>query len=333
MKTSKKIVIAAVCVVLVAAIVCGLVFGLGGQKVQPLSEDAEKTALVENSWEFVLAQAPYTDACVFETLLGMNSYWRSNWKGGSAFETVLQMSKDGELIVLSEDLPGQSNSDVLYGADKGVSDLTLIELKKLNLAYNFEDENGIMQYKATPDVFLNEVGVLTLSEFIENFSNSMQATAHMYLKFLHADAIDDLSAAIEKAYGVLEETDMLDCSTFIAQNDEIRSILDDKYPDMSRTASPNEAAKLAKDARKGKAQTLPYEIVLAPAEKPYTTEQFIHYARNQGLVVILEGAEAEDVAALYNAGVSGLASGNVAEFIQLLNDAASAAEEAENTTN
>ena len=78
---------------------------------------------------------------------------------------------------------------------------------------------------------------------------------------------------------------------------------------------------------------VPCDRVLAPAEKPYATEQFIHYARNRGLYVILEGAEAEDVAALYNAGVSGLATSDVAEFIQLLTDAQLAAEEAENTTN
>ncbi len=335
MKTSVKIVIAVCSVVLVAAIVCGLVFGLGGRKkAQPLGENADDTVLMGYTWEYVLAQAPYTDACVFETPRGLDRYWRQNRFGGSAVEAVLQVSQDGELIVLSEDLPGRSNSDILYGADKRVSDLTLQELKKLNLAYNFEDENGMMTFKATPVEFLNELGIMTLAEFADFFADPQRATAHLYLRFKDEAALADPAKAVEQAYGVLEEKGILEKSTFVPQSNQMQAILDEKIPNQSRTASPNEAAALAKAARKNKAQELPYEIVIVPAENPYTTEQFIHYARNQGVYVIVEGAAAEDVAALYNAGVSGLATGNVAEFIELMNDAESAALEAlESTTN
>lgn len=335
MKTSKKILIAAAAVVVAAAVICVLVFTLGRQKAQPLGDNAEDTALVGYSWDYVIAQAPYTDACVFETPFGLERYWQQNWRGGSAIEAVLQQTKDGELVVLSETLPGRSNAEILYGADKGVGDLTLQELKKLNLAYNFEDADGMMTFKATSDVLSTELTVLTAEEFITYFAAPQRSmTARLYFRFLDESAIADPAAAVAKLYETLQTLDMVESSVFCPASDATQALLDEKYPEWSRTATQTEAKALAKAARSGQTQSdLPYNTVLVPAEGRYVTEQFLHYARNCGLFVFLEGASAEDAATLYARGASGLATGDVAQFIQILDDAESAAQEAESTTN
>lgn len=331
MKTSKKILIAVGAVVLVAAIVAGIlaaVFSFKKDAPELIRENLHKTA-INYSQVYVVGQPPYTDNWVFDTKLGMQNYWISTHTGGNGIEFVLQQTKDGELIVLSEALPAQSNAEDLYGKGVKAGDLTLEQLRKINLFYYFKDEDGFMSYAAEDDEALEDLTVVTLEEMFDAFDAPNRTTIRMFLRFYDELQISDMNAALQTIYAGLTAHSLAERAVFLPQSDATAAAADTACPELQRAATTAEAKDLVKACSVGNTPepNPAYVAIYEKASGKFASENFIHYVRNLGLAIILTDADADDVARYRSYGVTALATSDAPSFIQILQDAKTAERE------
>lgn len=332
MSKTKKILIAVGAVVLVAAVIVGVVIAVNANKKEPVPE-LERTKLHESplyySQVYVVGQPPYSDDMVFDTPLGVETYWLAHHSGGNGIEIVLQQTKDGELIVLSEALPALSNADQLYGKDVKVADLTLDEMRKVNLAYELVDEEGFRSYVGLEDEELEEVSVLTLEELFDRFDAANRITARLYLRFYDEAQITDLNAALQTIYAGLQAHSITDKAVFLPQSDGSAAAADEACPDMLRAATTAEAKTLNRTVSRGEEPSdLPYDVIYEKATGQFCSEEFIYSVRSLGMEIVLSDVDADDVLKYREYGVSAIASTEPAKFIQILRDAKTAEREA-----
>ena len=317
MSKLKKILIAVGAVVVVAAVVVGILFAVFHAKKAPVA--AVDPAAAQSV--YVVGQPPYADSYVFDTALGMNSYWSENRSGDNGIELVLQQSKDGKLVMLSEALPAKSNADDLYGADVQVGDLTLEELLQINLCYDFVDADGFQSYVGVTGEQLAHVRVVPLDEMLEFFGHPGRIV-HMYVRFYDETAIADLGEALKTVYDAAAAKLIDDRVVFLPQSDEAAKAADTACPDLARAATTAEAKALYRDSKHGKAQqSLPYTVVYEEINGQFGSEAFLRYAREQGVDVVLSGVEADDALRCRNSGVTAIASSDPQPIIEILKNA------------
>lgn len=333
MKTRTKILIAVATLIIVLAAVAGIYYLASMHKVPELKKEKLHENPINYGTVYVVAQKPYTDLAVFDTQIGLEHYWRAHHSGGNGIELILQSSKDGRLVVLSEPLPGLSNAQTLYGKDVKVSDLTVDQLQKINLAYNFTDEDGINVYADYTDDSLIEVTVLTLEDVLDFFRAPNRTTAKLYLRFMDEAQIPDMNKALKTIYDALAERSMLSMAIFCPQSDSTAAAVEQACPELMRAATDKETNALFRDCLSGKSNgSLPYDVIYTKTSSQLGSEKFIHYARNLGLAVVLSDVNSEDVATLRSYGVTAIATDKVEETIQIIRDAKLAEREAKTAT-
>ena len=329
MKTSTKILIAVCAVVLVAAVVVGVLFAVSSRKPVPeLNEEKLRENPISYNYAYVVGQSPYTDRWVFDTPIGLKSYWSDNHIGGNGVEVVLQQSKDGELIMLSEPFPALSNAENLYGKGVQVGDLTLEELRKVNLAYAFIDEEGYQCFAGVSDDQLERVSIVTLDDMLEFFGDTGRTNARIYLRFYDESQIADLGAALKTIYDGLTSYHIETKTVFCPQSDAAAQAADTACPDLARAATSAEAKALLRDCNADNTpDDLPYTTIYEKAKGQIAGERFIHYARNLGLAVVLTDIKADDAVQYSGYGVTAIATREPETVIPILNDARSAERE------
>ena len=92
MKASKKILIAVIAVVLVAAIVLGVGYIVLSKKVPTLNEDAEGLSDFSTRTTYTVVKAPYIQSGVMETRTGIQDFWTQN-KYSYGVELFLQLGR------------------------------------------------------------------------------------------------------------------------------------------------------------------------------------------------------------------------------------------------
>ena len=331
MKTSKKILIAVGAVVLIAAVVIGIVIAVNAGKKTPVPE-LELQKLHESplyySQVYVVGQPPYSDDFVFDTPLGMDTYWIANHTGGNGIEFVLQQTKDGELIVLSEAFPALSNAEDLYGKGVKANDLTLEELRKINLAYNYVDEDGIQSFVGISDEELKDVSVVTLEEMLKRFDTANRITARLYLRFFDESQVNDIDAALQKIYAGLQTYSLTEKVVFLPQSKASAEAADKACPEMLRAATTAEAKELVRNSTSGTVpEDLPYSVIYEKATGKFADVKFIRFVRTMGLEIVLTDVDADDVLRFRDHGVTAIASSDAPTFIQILKDAKKAERE------
>ena len=328
MKTYKKILIAVGALVLAAAIATGVLYAVFSYKTPKLERKKMHELAVNYSQVYIVGQPPYTDNWVFDTPLGMQGYWIENHTGGNGIEFVLQQTKDGELIVLSEALPAMSNAEDLYGKDVKVADLTLEEMRKINLAYDFTDEDGIQSFAGLSEDELEDVSVVTLDELIRSFDAPNRVTLRMFLRFFNESDVTDAEAALKKIYDSLSTHTLAERTVFLPQSAAFADAADKACPDLQRAATTAEAKALFRSCMLDKDPAdVPYCVIYEKANAQFGSEKFIHYVRNLGMAVVLTGVDVDDVAKYRGYGVTAIASPDASAFIQALNDAKKAERE------
>lgn len=328
MKTYKKILIAVGALVLVAAVAAGILYAVSMHKVPELERKKMHEIPVNYSQVYIVGQPPYTDKWIFDTPIGMEYYWIENHNGGNGIEFVLQQTKDGELVVLSEALPAKSNAADLYGKDVKVADLTLAELRKVNLAYDYVDEDGIQVYAGLDEDSLEDVSVLTFDEMLDRFDAANRVTIRMYLRFFDESQIKDPEAVLKKIYDSVSARPLAERVVFLPQSKAIAAAADKACPDLQRAATTDEAKALFRACLCGKTPgDLPYCVIYEKANAHFGSEKFIHYVRNLGLAIVVTDVKAEDVARYRSYRVTAIASDDAPTFIQLLKDAKTAERE------
>ena len=321
MKASKKILIAVIAVILVAAIVLGVGYIVLSKKVPALNEDAEGMSDFSTRTTYTVVKAPYIQSGVMETRTGIQDFWTQN-KYSYGVELVLQCTADDELVVLSEPLPGLSNAESVLGKDVSVSGNTLSKLQKVNLLYNYTDADGKTPYRDYGKSELSQVTILSLDELLYYFSSPVHYTSMLFFRFLDESAVQDMNAMLEKLSQLLVRHGCALSSVFCPQSDATAAYIDSSCPDLMRTATESEMRKLYLGCLLNKSQgDLPYVVVTADKDSRYGSEKFIHYARNLGLAVVLDNVTEDEILTYRSRGTTALLTADGESFNQVLSDA------------
>lgn len=210
------------------------------------------------------------------------------------FEFDLHMTADN-ILVLSHDptLDRVSDAATVFGAEGVlVRDKTLAELKELNIAAQFVSDAGEMPYAdlhgdAVPD----ELRILSLDEVLDYLTS---AGGYRYIIEIK-DGGDVGLAAADRLYATLNERDLLDRVIVGSFRDEVADYITANYPDMHRSASPEEVVQFYFAALLGKKDfSCSYDVLQLPFGDAESS-----FGINLGTTTVINFAHAHDLAIQY----------------------------------
>ena len=286
------------------------------------------------------ANAFYTVSCMpnkadtminTETRVGIDEYWKRYHSVGKCIEAQMQVSKDGEIVVLSGDL-SDTDAEILYGKkNASVDALTLAQLQKVNLLYNVQDENGEYIYRSVSDLAKPSVAVMSLSEYLDYFNDGSKMSALHILRFQDESKVSGWTGVINKLFNAVSESDMLKNAVLRIENRGAIRYIDEVHPDLQRAASKSECSSLRLFAKLGIEQKETPYVLVYDSDRLIGNDQFMHYARNCGLAVIVsvpaQSAKTLTMSAAiiedwYKNGLNAIATDDLPSMIDLLQDAA-----------
>lgn len=210
------------------------------------------------------------------------------------FEFDLHMTAD-DILVLSHDstLDRVSDAAAVFGAENVlVRDKTLAELKHLNMAAQFVSGAGEAPYAdlhgdAVPD----ELRILSLGEVLDYLTAAGDYHYIIEIK----DGGDVGLAAADQLYATLQARGLLDRVIVGSFRDEVASYITANYPDMHRSASPEEVVQFYFAALTGKRDfTCSYDVLQLPFGDAESS-----FGINLGTATVINFAHANDLAIQY----------------------------------
>ena len=162
--------------------------------------------------------------------------------GVDTFEFDVQLTKDGELILLHDlTFDATSNATEKYGR-KNVyaSQLTYEEARELNLGENFE-LNGEYPYRGLRGEDIPEnLRVAKCSEIIDYIEANDDGKDYRYIIEIKSTGKQGKEAA-DKLYQIISERNMKDRVIWATFQPDVSDYMADEYPDMPRSADVIEA--------------------------------------------------------------------------------------------
>ena len=210
------------------------------------------------------------------------------------FEFDLHMTADNTLV-LSHDatLDRVSDAAAVFGAEGVlVRDRTLAELKQLNMAAQFVSDADEMPYAdlhgdAVPD----ELRSLSLAEVLDYLT---AAGDYRYIIEIKDGGETGLAAA-DRLYATLKTRGLLDRVIVGSFRDEVADYITANYPDMHRSASPEEVVQFYFAALTGKKNfACSYDVLQLPFGDAESS-----YGINLGTTTVINFAHAHDLAIQY----------------------------------
>ena len=210
------------------------------------------------------------------------------------FEFDLHMTAD-DILVLSHDstLDRVSDAAAVFGAENVlVRDKTLAELKQLNMAAQFVSGAGEAPYAdlhgdAVPD----ELRILSLDEALDYLTAA--GDYHYIIEIKDGGEVG--LAAAEQLYATLQARGLLDRVIVGSFRDEVASYITANYPDMHRSASPEEVVQFYFAALTGKRDfTCSYDVLQLPFGDAESS-----FGINLGTATVINFAHANDLAIQY----------------------------------
>ena len=210
------------------------------------------------------------------------------------FEFDLHMTAD-DILVLSHDstLDRVSDAAALFGAENVlVRDKTLAELKQLNMAAQFVSGAGEAPYAdlhgdAVPD----ELRILSLDEVLDYLTAA--GDYHYIIEIKDGGEVG--LAAADQLYATLQARGLLDRVIVGSFRDEVASYITANYPDMHRSASPEEVVQFYFAALTGKRDfTCSYDVLQLPFGDAESS-----FGINLGTATVINFAHANDLAIQY----------------------------------
>ena len=210
------------------------------------------------------------------------------------FEFDLHMTED-DILVLSHDstLDRVSDAAAVFGAENVlVRDKTLAELKELNMAAQFVNDAGDTPYAnlhggAVPD----ELRILSLGEVLDYLTSAGDYRYIIEIK----DGGEVGLAAADQLYATLNERNLLDRVIVGSFRDEVAAYITENYPDMHRSASPEEVVQFYFAALTGKTDfTCSYDVLQLPFGDAGAS-----FGINLGTTTVINFAHAHDLAMQY----------------------------------
>ena len=176
--------------------------------------------------------APQNTLMAFETMLE-----NPDTIGVDTFEFDVQVTKDGELIVMHNlTYDATSNAVEYFGYnDVYAADLTLEEAKVLNMGENFEI-NGEYPYRGLrgDDIPYN-LRIPTCEEVIDLIEANSNGKEYKYIIEIKSRYEDGYKAA-DKLRELIIEKDILDRTIWASSKQEVADYMKTTYPDMPRSA-------------------------------------------------------------------------------------------------
>ena len=210
------------------------------------------------------------------------------------FEFDLHMTAD-DILVLSHDstLDRVSDAVSVFGAENVlVRDKTLAELKHLNMAAQFVSGAGEAPYAdlhgdAVPD----ELRILSLDEVLDYLTAA--GDYHYIIEIKDGGEVG--LAAADQLYATLQARGLLDRVIVGSFRDEVASYITANYPDMHRSASPEEVVQFYFAALTGKRDfTCSYDVLQLPFGDAESS-----FGINLGTATVINFAHANDLAIQY----------------------------------
>ncbi len=206
------------------------------------------------------------------------------------FEFDLHITKDGALIILHDDtLDRTTDSETVFGVtDARPENYTLEELKTLNFGAGFTDRDGKTPYKDLHGKDVPEsLRVATLSEVLDYLEGNGGFRYIIEIKNGNALGV----AAADRLYAILKEKNLLKKAVIGTFNGEITQYLDEKYPDLLRSASIMEVLGFYVDSLlklERPANYYKFTALQIPANQFYIklgTARLTNYAHKNGIAV------------------------------------------------
>ena len=206
------------------------------------------------------------------------------------FEFDLHITGDGQLIILHDGTLDRTTDAVEYFGKEEIrpEDYTYEELRALNFGENFETDDGKMPYKGLrgediPDTLRVSrlEDVLTRIESKGNYDYIIEIKNSEELGF----------KATDELYRILSDLDLVDNVVVGTFNEEVSMYLDEKYPEICRSASQNEVIlvyALSLFGIKTPDSALKFDALQVPMERyglNLATARFVNYAHKHNLAV------------------------------------------------
>ena len=210
------------------------------------------------------------------------------------FEFDLHMTAD-DILVLSHDstLDRVSDAAAVFGAENVlVRDKTLAELKQLNMAAQFVSGAGEAPYADLHgDTVPDELRILSLDEVLDYLTAA--GDYHYIIEIKDGGEVG--LAAADQLYATLQARGLLDRVIVGSFRDEVASYITANYPDMHRSASPEEVVQFYFAALTGKRDfTCSYDVLQLPFGDAESS-----FGINLGTATVINFAHANDLAIQY----------------------------------
>ena len=210
------------------------------------------------------------------------------------FEFDLHMTAD-DILVLSHDstLDRVSDAAAVFGAENVlVRDKTLAELKHLNMAAQFVSGAGEAPYADLHgDDVPDELRILSLDEVLDYLTAA--GDYHYIIEIKDGGEVG--LAAADQLYATLQARGLLDRVIVGSFRDEVASYVTANYPDMHRSASPEEVVQFYFAALTGKRDfTCSYDVLQLPFGDAESS-----FGINLGTATVINFAHANDLAIQY----------------------------------
>lgn len=147
------------------------------------------------------------------------------------YEFDLRMTADNQLVLFhNADLDKTTDAASVFGKEGLlVADMTVSELKKLNVGAKFVDENGNMPYANLKDI-PDELRIVTLEEAFDYLTAA--GIKHFCIEVKDNGELG--MAGVDLLYNELKERDLLETTIFSSFKKDVSAYAAEKYPDMLR---------------------------------------------------------------------------------------------------
>ncbi len=235
--------------------------------------------------------APQNTLMAFETMLSNTAV-----HGVDTFEFDVQLTKDGELIVMHDlTYDATSNAVELFGYENVyASDLTLEEAKVLNMGENFELDGEYPYRGLRGDDIPYNLRIATCEEIIDLIEANTNGKEYNYIIEIKSTGQQGCQAA-DVLRDLIIEKDISDRVIWASSKAMVAAYMKTQYPEISRSADVLEVLQFYVYARAGwdldelnvsyVALQIPYGESAANGLINLGTRQVINYAHNYNIAV------------------------------------------------
>ncbi len=229
--------------------------------------------------------APENTMLAFETCIESENF------DVDIFEFDLHITKDGKLILLHDStLDRTTDSETVFGKE-GVtpSEKTYEELRSLNFGADFCNQKGEYPYR---NLKADEIPDNLKAVLLEDVLDYLEGNGGFDYIIEIKDSGDLGEKAADELYRILKEKDLLGKVVVGTFNNNVTKYMDEKYPDMMRSAGITEvvgfyfATTLDLELGEG---TFKYKALQIPAKGYYVfalaSERLINYAHKNDIAV------------------------------------------------